>query len=278
MVEAHQAELARLTPELRAEVQSLAEKSYPNARAALRAVVAGKHRKPANVERDPARRPVETLEFLGFRPDQTVLEVGPGEGWYTELLAPALAKRGKLLVTMGDPNGPKTERATYYAERTQLLLDRVPELFSKVERVIVDGQSPTLDLEGKVDLAIVFRGMHGMARSGTLPLWLAQLHKALRPKGILGVEQHRAAPDADPATSAPLGYLPEPWLIEQIEAAGFKLAAKSEINANPKDTKDHPDGVWSLPPSLRQGDTDREKYVAIGESDRMTLKFVKAAP
>jgi predicted methyltransferase len=117
--------------------------------------------------------------------------------------------------------------------------------------------------------------MHGMHNNGTLDAWLAELHRALRPKGVLGVVQHRARPDADPAVSSKQGYLPEKWLIERIQAAGFELTKKSEINANPKDTTDHPDGVWSLPPTLRGGDKDREKYLAIGESDRMTLRFRK---
>ena len=116
-----------------------------------------------------------------------------------------------------------------------------------------------------------------MHNNKQLDTWLGELHRALRPKGVLAVEQHRAKPDASPDESSKKGYLPEKWVIEKVEGAGFKLAAKSELNANPKDTKDHPEGVWSLPPTLRQGDKDRDKYVAIGESDRMTLKFVKVA-
>ena len=124
-------------------------------------------------------------------------------------------------------------------------------------------------------MSLVIRGMHGWQRSGVVDAWLAEIHKALKPNGVLGIVQHRAKPDADPNESAKDGYLPEPWVIQQVEAAGFKLSKKSDINKNPKDTADHPDGVWSLPPSLRQGETDREKYLAIGESDRMTLRFVK---
>jgi len=115
-----------------------------------------------------------------------------------------------------------------------------------------------------------------MINNGSLNAWLAEMHHALKPKGVLGIEQHRAPADANPTESAKKGYVPEKWLIEQVEAAGFKLAGKSEINANPKDTKDYEGGVWTLPPSLSKKDKDRDKYVAIGESDRMTLKFVKA--
>ena len=119
------------------------------------------------------------------------------------------------------------------------------------------------------------RGLHGMVNGGTIDTWLKEFHDALKPKGTLGIEQHRAKADAVAEESSKQGYLPEKWVIEKIEAAGFKLAGKSEINANPKDTKDHPNGVWTLPPNLALGDTDRDKYVAIGESDRMTLKFTK---
>jgi predicted methyltransferase len=186
-----------------------------------------------------------------------------------------LAKKGKLLVTNTDPNGPKEERTTYYGERVKLFLERSPELYSKVETVVIDPKAPDLKLEGTVDLVVVMRGLHGMQNGGTLDTWLAEFHTALKPKGILGIEQHRAKPDAVAEESSKQGYLPEKWVIEKVEAAGFKLAAKSEINANAKDTKDHPNGVWTLPPSFALGDTDREKYAAIGESDRMTLKFTK---
>jgi predicted methyltransferase len=271
------AELARFTPELRAQAKTLAEKNYGTARTALTAALASKHRKPGNAERDANRHPIETLEFFGLRPSSVVLESGPGEGWYTELLAPTLAKKGKLYVTMTNPNGPKEERSTFYGERTKLFLERLPEAYGKVETLIVDGKAPQLGLENKLDLVILMRGAHGMYNNKTLGLWLAEYHRALKPNGLLGIEQHRAAPTANPDDTSKHGYLPEPWLIQQVEAAGFKLVAKSEINANPKDTRDHPEGVWALPPTLRNGDKDRAKYVAIGESDRMTLKFQKVA-
>jgi predicted methyltransferase len=271
----HEADVARWTPELRAEAKAVAEKSYPNAKAALKAVVAAKYRTPGHAERDSQRHPEKTLEFLGFTPTQTVLEFGPGEGWYTELLAPALAKKGKLIISSPDPNGPPTERSTFYGERTKLFLEQSPELYGKVETTVIDGKAPALKLEGTLDTVLLFRGLHGMQNGGTIDAWLAEFHKALKPKGVLGIEQHRAKPDAKVEESSKKGYLPEAWVIEKVEAAGFKLAGKSEINANPKDTTDHEKGVWTLPPSLALGDTDREKYVAIGESDRMTLKFVK---
>ena len=273
----HQAEVARLTPEIHAEAKALAEKSYPNGKAAITAALAGKHRNPKNVERDGQRHPLETLQFFGFKPTMTVLEYGPGEGWYTELLAPALAAKGKLLATNGDPSGPADSRATFYAQRFQHFLERVPEAYGKVETVKIDGKAPALPQDGSVDMVLLFRGMHGMVNQGTLNAWLAEFHKALKNGGVLGIEQHRAKADAVPEESAKKGYLPEKWVIEQVEAAGFKLAGKSEINANKKDTKDYPEGVWTLPPTLAMGETDKDKYKAIGESDRMTLKFVKKA-
>ncbi len=271
----HGAELARWTPELRAEAKKVAEKDYASGKAAIKAALAGKYREPGNADRDVQRHPVETLEFFGFKPTFTVLEYGPGEGWYTEVLAPALAKKGKLLITNMDPNGPADQRTTFYGERVKLLLERSPELYGKVETVIIDPKAPDLKLEGTVDLVILMRGMHGMQNGGTLETWLTEIHTALKPKGVLGIEQHRAKPDAVAADSSKQGYLPEAYVIEKVQAAGFKLAGKSEVNANPKDTKDHPKGVWTLPPSFALGDTDRDKYAAIGESDRMTLKFTK---
>jgi predicted methyltransferase len=275
MLEKHAAETARLTPEVRESVKALSTRAYPSTRAALMAVLAGHHRAPGNAERDKERHPLQTLEFFGLKPTHSVLEYGPGEGWYTELLAPVLATKGKLSVTMADPNGPKTERSTLYGERTRLFLERLPEAYGKVERVTIDPKAPKLGADASYDLVVLIRGAHGMHNNKTLATWLSEFHRVLKPGGRLGVEQHRAAPHKNPDETSKQGYLPEPWLIAQIEAAGFKLSAKSELNANPKDTKDHPEGVWTLPPTLRLGDVDKEKYLAIGESDRMTLAFVK---
>jgi predicted methyltransferase len=272
----NKAELERWTPEMHAAAKALAEKPYPDLRSALTAAMAGSDRKPGNAARDKYRHPLETLSFFGLKPTMTVVELAPGEGWFTELLAPTLAARGKLLVTNGDPKGPEDQRSTFYAQRFQALLDKSPELFGKVQPIVVDSQAPKLDIDGKADMVLLMREAHGFTNSGTLDAWLAEIHKALKPGGVLGIEAHRAKADADPMESAKKGYLPEKWLIERVEAAGFKLAGKSEVNANPKDTKDYPEGVWALPPTFRRGDKDREQLAAIGESDRMTLKFVKA--
>ena len=271
------AEAARWTPELHAEANKLASSKYASLKAALKTVLAGKHRKPTSAARDAYRHPVETLDFFGLKPTMTVLEYGPGEGWYTELLAPTVAAKGKLFVTNGDPGGPPEARSTFYAERTRRFLGMSPEAYGKVETVFIDSKAPKLPtgMEGKLDLVILCRELHGLARNKLMTGVLAEAFKALKPGGVLGVEQHRAKPEANPEESAKKGYLPEAWVIQQIEAAGFKLAAKSEINANPKDTKDYAEGVWTLPPSFELKDKDRQKYADIGESDRMTLKFTK---
>ncbi|MGZ3417147.1 MAG: class I SAM-dependent methyltransferase [Polyangiales bacterium] len=272
------AEIARWTPELHAEAKKLADTSYPTGKAAILAAMAGKHRRPGNAERDKYRHPVEMMEFFGFKPTMTVLEFGPGAGWFTELLAPALAKKGKLMVTSTDPNGPKEERSSFYGERFKLFMETAPELYGKIEVVLIEDANPKLGHEGQVDMVLSFRGLHGMVNNGKLDAWLAQMNAVLKNGGVLAIEEHRAKPGADPIASAKKGYLPEAFVIEKVEAAGFKLAGKSEIGANPKDTTDWPEGVWTLPPTLRLGDKDKDKYMAIGESDRMTLKFVKVPP
>jgi predicted methyltransferase len=277
MEAANQREMARLTPEIRAEVKALTEKAFPSGKAAITAAMAGKHRAAGNADRDKHRHPAETLDFWGYKTNMTVFEYGPGEGWFTELLAPTLAKSGQLIINNGDANGPADQRSTFYAQRTKLFLERLPEAYGKVKVVVTDSKAPDMKTENAVDMVIIARGLHGMKNNGNLSLWLDQAHKMLKPNGVLAIEQHRAAPDANVDEASKKGYLPEKWVIEQIEGAGFKLAKKSEINANPKDTRDYPNGVWSLPPSLDGGEKDREKYVAIGESDRMTLKFTKVA-
>lgn len=277
MEEEARAEAERWTPEMHASAKQLAEAKYPSVRAAFAKLEKSPHRVPGHADRDRYRHPVETLEFFGLKPTMTVLEVGPGEGWFTELLAPMLAAQGQLIVTSTDPNGPATERSTLYGRRFQLFKEKAPELYGKIQTIVIDPKQPSLDLAGTVDMVLVMRGMHGWYQNGVVDAWLAQIHAALKPNGVLGIEQHRAVAGQSPDESAKKGYLDEAWVVQQIEAAGFKLAKKSEVNANAKDTKDHPEGVWSLPPTLRHGDTDRAKYEAIGESDRMTLRFIKQA-
>lgn len=263
------------TEEVEKEAQTLVAGMFGSTKAAVAAALAGSHRAPGNAARDGMRHPAETLEFFGFRAKQNVFEYGPGAGWYTEILAPVVAKNGKLHLTIGDPKGPRTERSTYYAVRTQRFLESSKTLYGKVDAIPLNPPNFPLGQDGKLDLALVIRGMHGMVNRKQIDAWLASIHEGLKPGGTLGIVQHRAEEGADPTASAKDGYLPEKWVIEKVTAAGFELTGKSELNANPKDTKDHPEGVWTLPPTLRLGDQDRAKYEAIGESDRMTLKFRK---
>ena len=271
-------ENARWTPEMQKKAEALVRGKRRNVKAALKAILASPHRVPGNADRDVYRHPIQTLTFFGLRPDMTVVELSPGGGWYTEILAPLLANRGKLIATNYDPDGPADSMRTVYGKRFKLFLDKAPALFGKVETAHINPPDElVLGPAGSADLVIATRALHGTVRRGQLEAYLEAVHAVLEPGGVLGVVQHRALPDDEAAQSGDRGYLPEAWLIEQIEAAGFKLAAKSEINANPKDPRDHEKGVWTLPPSYALGDTDRAKYEAIGESDRMTLKFVKVA-
>jgi predicted methyltransferase len=272
----HKKELERWTPEMHAQAKTLADKAFPSGKEALKAIVAGKHRQPDNASRDKYRHPIETLDFFGFKPEMTVIDIGPGEGWYTEILAPALAKKGHYLATGGDPNGPPDSRGTFYAQRFKGFLESAPEIYGRTEMITIDGKDPKLPQDGTVDMVLIMRGVHGMVNGGTWDTWLKQINKALKPGGVLGIEEHRAKADADVKESAKKGYVPEKFVIDTAKAAGFELGGKSEINANAKDTKDYADGVWTLPPTLKNGDKDKDKYVGIGESDRMTLKLVKA--
>jgi predicted methyltransferase len=273
-----QAEIARWTPELHAAAAALTSKAFPSGDAAIKAALASPHRRPGHADRDKYRHPQETLRFFGLSPTMTVVEYAPGEGWYTEILAPVLSKAGKLYLPTTDPNGPADQQSTLGGQRLKALLDSSPEIYGNVKPIVVDNQAPKLGLDKAADLVLLIREVHGYYNQKTLSAWLAEAWKALKPNGVLGVVQHRAAVGSNPEDTAKNGYVAEAWVIQQVEAAGFKLAAKSEINANPRDTKDYPQGVWSLPPTYREGDMNRAKYAAIGESDRMTLKFVKVTP
>ena len=281
-------DLRQWTPEMHAAARALVDQEYSDGRAAIEAIMKGSHRSPGAADRDRYRQPAETLAFFGFAPTMTVLDVGPGAGYYTELLAPALAKHGHYVATNLEP--PRSAPALsvhhwseYEGVRFDELLRASPEIYGKVEVVRVDYKAPRLNLDATVDLALVMREVHMMKNWGTLDTWLREVHRALKPNGVLGVEDHRASPGADPDASVQKGYLPEAWVVAKIEAAGFVLAGRSELYANARDTEDYPNGVWSLPPSFQVGadyaraSVPDPKYVAIGESDRMLLKFVKAA-
>lgn len=247
--------------------------------AALDAALAGAQRSPENKARDVYRHPKEMLLFFGLRPDATVVELWPGgNGWFTEVLAPFLKEKGKLIATNFDTSGPADSYQTRNGNKYNDKLKADPASYDRVEVVTVkDTKTLSLGPDGSADLVLTFRNTHGWVEDGIEGDIYAAAFKVLKPGGVFGVEQHRAKPGpvADAKKQAETGYLPEDFVIARVEAAGFKLAAKSEVNANPKDTKDYEKGVWALPPALQNGETDRARYQAIGESDRMTLKFVK---
>jgi predicted methyltransferase len=239
--------------------------------AKLRAAIASSDRPASEVERDKWRHPAETLEFFGIREDMTVVELWPGGGWYTAILAPLLAEKGKLVVTNMDPNGP-SESAKSYAAR----LASKPNDFAKVDVKLINPPADiSLGADGSADAVVTFRNFHNWVRDGIADKVLAASFRVLKAGGVFGVEEHRAKADADPSKVGDTGYVPEAMVIDLAQKAGFHLDGSSEVNANPKDTKDYPKGVWTLPPVLRLGDVDRAKYEAIGESDRMTLRFRK---
>jgi predicted methyltransferase len=269
-------ERERWTADMEKQAAALSAKKFKNTAAAMKEILASPHRTPGHPDRDAHRHPTETLTFFGVQPTSTVVELGAGGGWYTEVLAPLLVGRGKLVVAGPDAKGPADAMSSVYGKRLDLFLAKSPAMFGKVERTaLTPPDKLTLTADGSADVVLAIREMHNWQRNGFLAAYLKAVHAALKPGGVFGVVAHRAAPGTDVATIADKGYLPEAWVIEQVEAAGFKLAEKSEINANPKDTKDYEPGVWALPPAYRLGDVDKAKYTAIGESDRMTLKFVK---
>jgi predicted methyltransferase len=251
----------------------------PATAALLDAALAGDQRSAEEKARDVYRHPKEALAFYGFEASQTVVEVSPGAGWWTDVLAPVLRDNGKLIIAINaDVNGPS--RAGLGATLSRFAAK--PKAFDKVEIAhYAPSKGTKIVADGSADMVLVFRHIHGLVGANIAPQALKLYFDALKPGGTLAVEQHRwpeskpYSVDAKTGKNAVIGYLKESDVIALATTAGFKLAGKSEINANPKDTKDHPNNVWSLPPTLEGGDVDKAKYLAIGESDRMTLKFVK---
>lgn len=235
------------------------------------------HRSDKNKQRDEYRNPKETLEFFGIKPGMTVVEIAPGGGWYTEIISPLLGPQGTLYAAHFDPNS-----SVEYYRNSRAKFERKMEVESDVygNVTITTFQPPQVfDIapEGSADAVVTFRNVHNWLRGGreaTVNSFKA-MYKALKPGGVLGVVEHRLPKSQEQDEKASSGYMHQDFVINLAQEAGFKLVASSEINANPKDTADHPKGVWTLPPSLRLGEQDREKYLEIGESDRMTLKFIK---
>ncbi len=243
-------------------------------RAALQLAIDGDHRTPRYVARDPYRHPLETLMFLGIKPDMTVVEIWPGGGWYTEILAPFLKDKGKFYAAHRNRDTDNKRLLKFIAQYDAKLAAR-PAQYSKVTVTQLSRKKGDIAPAGSADMVLTFRNLHNWMKHGFDAHVFNAMFEALKPGGILGVVEHRADPEEFPDPQALSGYVHEEQVLEMAEAAGFKFVGKSEINANPKDTRDHPKGVWTLPPSYRLKDKDREKYQSIGESDRMTLKFIK---
>jgi predicted methyltransferase len=259
--------------------QAPATQASPETEAKLAQIITGNQRTADERARDAYRHPRETLEFFGVRENMTVVELSASKGWYTAILGPLLTPTGKLAVTSADPNGPADSEGTKNAKSLQDRISKDPTSFGKVTTIVTNWKKDEVSLgpDGSADMVLTFRNLHGWIANGIADKVLAASFKVLKSGGTLGVEEHRAKPDAssDPKVIGETGYVPEAYVVKLAEKAGFKIAGASEINANPKDTKDYPKGVWTLPPTLELGDKDKDKYVAIGESDRMTLKFVK---
>ena len=230
----------------------------------IAAAVAAQHRAPANVARDVYRHPAETLAFFGVTGQQTIVEYSPGAGWYTEILAPLTHGKGVLYAAQAPGRG-------YDALATKFASN--PSVFGQVRLVAwpAAGMIP----DGSVDTVLTFRNVHNLVMSGSEAATFQRFFALLKPGGVLGVVDHRLPEDRDPALEKTSGYLKVSTVRRLAEAAGFVLEAQSEVNANPRDTADWAQGVWTLPPVLRGGETDKAKYMAIGESDRITLRFRK---
>lgn len=241
----------------------------------IQQAITGSHRIPDNKARDQFRHPGETLEFFSVNDDMTVVEIWPGGGWYTEILAPLLKERGKLYAT----HFAADSSVAYFQNSLQQFKQKIssePEIYGAV--ILTELQPPeklAIAPAGTVDTVLTFRNVHNWMNSGQAKTVFKAMYTALKPGGILGVVEHRNPAGYKQDMLAKSGYVTEEYVIALARSAGFKLVDRSEINANANDNADHPEGVWTLPPSLRLKAIDREKYQAIGESDRMTLKFIK---
>lgn len=242
----------------------------------LSSIVDGEHRAPEHRERDPYRHPVATLRFFDVAPDDRVIEINPGGGWYMEILGPFLKGEGQYIAVTPDP---EIEGMPSYvvgqAASIQARIEEQSELYGNALVHFYDPSEPVFGEPGSADKVLTFRNVHNWINGEQAEAMFEAFADVLKPGGVLGVVQHRAPEGAKAEQSAREGYVPEAAVIALAEAAGLELDASSEINANPRDARDHPHGVWTLPPTLRLGEERADHYMSIGESDRMTLRFVK---
>ncbi|MFI4889238.1 MAG: class I SAM-dependent methyltransferase [Steroidobacterales bacterium] len=242
---------------------------------ALQTAIASHARAATFVARDPARHPGEELTFFGLAPQMTVLELWPGGGYWTEILGPYLAPQGHYYVALPAPGDEEEDKT---AARWRARIAAQPAVFGKIEITTLGAGHFDLAPAGSVDLVLTFRNLHNWMDAGYADAALAACFRALKTGGVLGIEEHRGRNDRPQDPKAKDGYVRQDYTIALAKKAGFVLAGSSEIDANPKDTKDWVDGVWTLPPTLSQGAKDRDRYLAVGEADNFVLKFVKPRP
>tara|TARA_B100001250_G_scaffold144234_1_gene123498 strand:- start:2563 stop:3390 length:828 start_codon:yes stop_codon:yes gene_type:complete len=258
-----------------ATITTYAQHQPVNIELTLEEIITGTHRSPENIARNNSRNPIETLEFFGLRPDMTLIEIGPSGAWYTEILAPYMRDHGRYYGAHFSPNSTNTFQRRNL-ENFEAKLSANPELYG---RAIIRHLHPPHEIvigpEEGADVALTFRNVHNWMARGLEQEFFDAFYDNLKPGGILGVIEHRANDEASKQDMIDSGYVSEDYVKLLAETAGFKFIESSEINANEKDTKDHPEGVWTLPPNYRMGDIGKSTYAAIGESDRMTLKFRK---
>lgn len=241
----------------------------------LESLIAADHRSDSNIARNEYRHPVETLEFFGLESGMTVVEILPGGGWYTEILAPFLKSNGQYYAAHFSPNGTLSYQPPALM-RFQSKLAEHPDVYGEATIThLYPPYATYIAPPGSADLALTFRNVHNWIMAGTQHEHFETFYKAVKPGGVLGVVEHRAPEGSSMEFMSTSGYVTQDYVIELAEEAGFEFVESAEINANPSDTKDYGRGVWTLPPTLQLGDQDREDYLAIGESDRMTLKFRK---
>jgi len=241
----------------------------------LQRAIAGKQRSAEHKARDKYRHPQETLKFFDVKENMTVVEIWPGEGWYTEILAPYLKDQGKLYAAHFSANA----ELPYHKKNLEKFVNKMhkqPKVYGKVVLTVLEPpEFLQIAPDGSADRVLTFRNVHNWVNNDQAAAVFSAMYKALKPGGILGVVEHRNNALKPEVTMAESGYVSEDYVIALARSAGFEFLEKSEINANSKDSKDHPAGVWTLPPSLALKNKDRKKYLAIGESDRMTIKFIK---
>lgn len=243
----------------------------PNLKRMLQKNLPRGHREARHTQRDIYRHPIETLEFFGLQQGMRVIEISPGTGYWTELLSPTMKNLGTYVIAVLDDSAPPELSAD--EKQLRIKMGARPKHYERTEILAFDPAQPVFGPPASADMVLTFRNAHNWIEAGRAEAYFKAIASVLKPGGVLGLEDHRA-PEGE-ATDGKRGYVTEDQIIQLAAQHGLVLADRSEINANPKDTRDHPDGVWNLPPTFIAGDKDREKYAAIGESDRMTLKFIK---